>query len=64
MARVRCTAVQARPTACLALTCLTLDELQPLVPPFAAALQGHMAAWRLAGQPPPARQCTGSQHCP
>jgi hypothetical protein len=35
MASVRCTAVQARPAACLALPSVTLDEFQQLVPPCA-----------------------------
>jgi hypothetical protein len=45
-------------------TSLTLDEFQQLVPPFEAAFQVHMAAWRLEGQPRTARRCTVYQHCP
>jgi hypothetical protein len=30
-------------------TSVTLDEFQQLVPPFEAAFQAHMAAWRLDG---------------
>ena len=45
-----------RPTEFLDLTSLTLDEFQQLVPPFEAAFQAHMAAWRLDGKPRTARQ--------
>ena len=64
MASVRFTEVQARPTEFLDLTSLTLDEFQQLVPPFAAAFQAHMAAWRLDGKPRTARQFTVYQNCP
>ena len=37
-------------------TSVTLDEFQQLVPPFEAAFQAHMAAWRLEGKPRTARQ--------
>jgi hypothetical protein len=33
-----------------------LEELQPRVPPFEAALQARMAAWRMAGKPRTARR--------
>src|SRR5213594_2523882 len=56
MAHLQFTDVQARPTEFLDLTCLTLDEFQQLVPPFEAAFQAHMAAWRLDGKPRTARQ--------
>ena len=56
MASVQFTDVQARPTEFLDLTSLTLDEFQLLVPPFDAAFQAHMAAWRLDGKPRTARQ--------
>jgi hypothetical protein len=46
------------------LTSLTLDEFQQLVPPFEAAFQAHMAAWRLDGKPRTARQFTVYQNCP
>jgi hypothetical protein len=46
MAHVQFTDVQARPLEFLDLTSLTLDEFQQLVPPFEAAFQAHMAAWR------------------
>src|SRR5262249_33240276 len=64
MASVRFIDVQARPTEFLDLTSLTLDEFQLLVPPFEAAFQAHMAAWRLDGQPRTARRFSVYQHCP
>src|SRR5438132_1212074 len=64
MASVRVTDVQARPTEFLDLTSVTLDEFQQLVPPFEAAFQAHMAAWRLDGKPRTARRFSVYQNCP
>jgi hypothetical protein len=64
MASVRFPDVQTRPTEFLDLTSLTLDELQQLVPPFEAAFQAHMAAWRLDGKPRTARQFRVYKNCP
>ena len=64
MAGLRFTDLQARPTEFLDLTSLTLDEFQALVPPFEAAFQAHMAAWRLDGRPRTARQFTVYKNCP
>src|SRR3989475_2829869 len=64
MAHVQFIDVQSRPTEFLDLTSLTLDEFQQLVPPFEAAFQAHMAAWRLDGQPRTARQFVVYQNCP
>jgi hypothetical protein len=52
MAVLRFTDLQSRPTEFLDLTSVTLDELQLLVPPFEAAFQAHMRAWRFDGKPP------------
>src|SRR6267142_2037943 len=52
------------PTEFLDLTSLTLDEFQPLVPPFEAAFHAHMAAWRLDGKPRIARRFTVYKNCP
>jgi hypothetical protein len=41
-----------------------LDEFQQLVPPFEAAFQAHMAAWRLDGKPRTARRFSVYQNCP
>ena len=48
----------------LDLTSLTVGGFQPLVPPFEAAFQAHMAAWRLDGPPRTARRYTTSKNCP
>src|SRR2546426_660596 len=64
MAHLQFTDVQDRPTEFLDMTSLTLDEFQQLVPPFEAAFQAHMAAWRLDGKPRTARQLRVYKHCP
>ena len=64
MASVRFTDVPARPTEFLDLTSLTLAEFQQLVPPFEAAFQAHLAAWRLDGKPRTARRFTVYNNCP
>ncbi len=64
MAGVRFADLQSRPTEFLDFTSLTLDEFQALVPPFEAAFQAHMAAWRLDGKPRTARRFTVYQNCP
>jgi hypothetical protein len=64
MAHLQVTDVQDRPTEFLDLTSLTLDEFWQLVPPFEAAFQAHMAAWRLDGKPRTARSFSVYQNCP
>jgi hypothetical protein len=64
MAKVQFTDVQARPTEFLDFTSLTLDEFQLLVPPFEAAFQERMAAWRLDGKPRTARRFRVYKNCP
>jgi hypothetical protein len=64
MAHVQFTDVQSRPLEFLDLTSLTRDEFQQLVPPFEAAFQAHMAAWRLDGKPRTARQFRVYKNCP
>jgi len=64
MASVRFTDVQARRTEFLDVTSVTLDEFPQLVPPFEAAFQAHMAAWRRDGTSRTARECTVYQNCP
>src|SRR5262249_35752318 len=51
-------------TEFLDFTSLTLDEFQLLIPPFEAAFQAHMAAWRLDGKPRIARRFSVYQNCP
>src|SRR5882724_4478158 len=64
MASIRFTDVQARPSAFLDFTSLTLEEFQQLVPPFETAFQAHLAAWRLDGKPRIARRFTVYKNCP
>jgi hypothetical protein len=64
MAGVRFADLQSRPTEFLDFTSLTLDEFQQLIPPFEAAFQAHMAAWRLDGKPRTARRFSVYQNCP
>jgi hypothetical protein len=64
MAHVQFTDVQDRPPEFLDLTSLTRDEFQQLVPPFEAAFQAHMAAWRLDGKPRTARRFGVYRNCP
>src|ERR671923_1666027 len=64
MAGLRFTDLQARPTEFLDFTSLTLDEFQQLVPPFEAAFQARMTAWRLDGKPRTARRFTVYENCP
>ena len=64
MGTLRFADLQTRPTEVLDLTSLTLDEFQRLVPPFEAAFEAHMAAWRLDGRPRTARRYTTYTNCP
>src|SRR5206468_3241790 len=63
MASVRFTDVQTRPTEFLDFTSLTLDEFQQLGPPFEAAFQARLAAWRMDGKPRTARRFTVDTNC-
>jgi len=64
MAGLRFADVQSRPTELLDFTSLTLEEFQILIPPFEAAFQAPMAAWRLDGKPRTARQFAVYKNCP
>src|SRR5438094_4537759 len=64
MAGLRFTDLQSRPMAFLDCTSVTLEEFAVLVPPFEAAFQAHMAAWRLDGKPRTARQFSVYKNCP
>jgi hypothetical protein len=64
MGTLRFADLQTRPTEVLDLTSLTIEEFRELVLPFEAAFQGHMAAWRLDGQPRTARRYTTYTNCP
>ena len=60
----RFTELQSRPTEFLDFTSVTLDEFQQLVPPFEAAFQARMVAWRMDGKPRTTRRFTVDKHCP
>jgi hypothetical protein len=64
MGSLRFTDIQTRPTEGLDLTSLTLDECEPLVPPFEATFQAHMTHGRLDGRPRTARQYATYKNCP
>src|SRR6266446_4714541 len=64
MAGLRFADLQARPTEFLDFTSVTLDEFQQLVPPFEAAFQARMTAWRMDGKPRTARQFSVYKNCP
>ena len=64
MAGVRFADPQSRPMEFLDFTSVTLDEFQQLVPPFEAAFQSRMAAWRMDGKPRIARRFTVYKNCP
>src|SRR5436853_7123548 len=64
MAGLRFTDLQSRPTEFLDFTSVTLDEFQQLVPPFEAAFQARMAAWRMDGKPRTACWFTVYHKCP
>ena len=60
----RFAALQSRPMEFLDFTSVTLDEFQQLVPPFEAAFQARMAAWRMDGKPRTVRQFSVYKNCP
>ena len=64
MAGLRFTEQQARPMEFLDFTSVTLDEFQQLVPPFEAAFQARMAAWRMDGKPRTTRRFAVYKTCP
>jgi hypothetical protein len=64
MAGLRYANVQSRPTEFLDFTSLTLAEFHLLLPPFEAAFQAHMAAWRFDGTPRTSRRFTVYKNCP
>src|SRR6058998_2405816 len=64
MASVRFADLQSRPMEFLDFTSVTLDEFPQLVPPFEAAFQARMTAWRMDGKPRTARQFRVYKNCP
>jgi hypothetical protein len=64
MAGLRFAELQSRPIEFLDFTSVTLEDFQQLVPPFEAAFQARMAAWRMDGKPRTARRFTMYKNCP
>ena len=64
MNKLRYTEVKLKPTAFVALTSLTVEEFEKLVPEFEKAFQEHMAKWRLDGKPRTKRSYTTYANCP
>jgi hypothetical protein len=64
MGSLRFADLQTRPTEVLDVTSLTVAEFQPLVPPFEATFQAHLARWCLDGKPRTARRYTTDKRCP
>jgi hypothetical protein len=60
MGTLRFADLQTSPMEVLDWISLTVDGFRPLVPPFEAAFQAHMAHWRLDGQPRTAQRYTTS----
>src|SRR2546430_3755704 len=63
MTGLRFADAQSRPIEFLDFTSLTLEEFQILIPPFEAAFQAHMAAWRFDGTPRTARRFPVYKNC-
>ncbi len=64
MAGLRFADLRSRPMEFLDFTSVTLDEFQQLVPPFEAAFQARMTAWRMDGKPRTARRFSVYKNCP
>src|SRR6266487_775014 len=64
MAGLRFADLRSRPMEFLDFTSVTLDEFQPLLPPFEAAFHARMAAWRMDGKPRTARRFPVYHNCP
>ena len=64
MAGLRFAELQSRPREFLDFTSVSLDEFQQLVPPFEAACQSRMTAWRMDSKPRTARRFTVCKNCP
>jgi hypothetical protein len=64
MTGLRFADLRSRPMEFLDFTSVTLDEFQQLVPPFEAAFQARMTAWRMDGKPRTARRFSVYKNCP
>lgn len=64
MSKLRYAEIKLKADAFLALTSLTVDEFELLVPEFEKAFQAHMSKWRLDGKPRTKRSYTTYENCP
>jgi len=64
MGKLRYNDVKGKAREFLALTSLTVDEFETLVPGFEETFQAYMAQWRLDGKPRRQRRYTTYQNCP
>lgn len=64
MSKLRYAQIKLKSTEFLALTSLTVEEFELLVPEFEKAFQEQMAKWRLDGKPRTRRSYTTYENCP
>jgi hypothetical protein len=64
MSKLHYSEIKAKAKEFLALTSLTPDEFELLVPPFEKAFQEHMSHWCVDGQPRNKRSYTTYVNCP
>ena len=64
MSKLRYTEIKARASEFVALTSLTVDEFELLVPHFEQAFQGHMSKWCLDGRLRTKRRYSTYENCP
>lgn len=64
MGKLRYTDVKSKEREFLALTGLTVDEFESLIPEFEKTFQAHMAEWRFDGQRRTKRKYTTYQNSP
>src|SRR5262245_50627439 len=64
MDKLRYSDLKSKEREFLALTSLTVDEFERLVPGFEAAFQAYMSQWRLDGKARSQRRYTTYQNCP
>lgn len=64
MSRLRYAKIKLKPIEFLALTSLTVEEFELLVPEFEKAFQEYVAKWRFDGKPRTKRRYTTYANCP
>jgi hypothetical protein len=64
MSKLRYSNVKTKEREFVALTSLTVEEFEWLVPEWEKAFQAHMSKWRLDGKPRTKRSYTTYENCP